>query len=211
MRSIKILCKSLLNKLSLLKLKLNNNKFEGKNVVAYSTKLKGCTLGFGSYIGKNSFFYNTKIGKFCSIGKNIEILGSTHPINWVSTHPAFYSLRLQSGFTFVKYQKFEEIIKKETIIENDVWIGNNVIIFAGIKIGSGSIIAAGSIVTKDIPDYEIWGGVPAKKIRDRYSDKNIKDILSEIKWWEKDMEWLKNNAEYFNNIEKFIRERGRNE
>lgn len=55
----------------------------------------------------------------------------------------------------------------ETWIGDDVWIGANVIITAGCKVGSHSIIAAGSVVTKDVPDYGIVGGVPAKIIKHR--------------------------------------------
>jgi acetyltransferase-like isoleucine patch superfamily enzyme len=54
------------------------------------------------------------------------------------------------------------------VVEDDVWIGHGSTIVGGICIGRGSIIAAGSVVTKDIPPCEIWGGVPAKKIRDRF-------------------------------------------
>lgn len=61
-----------------------------------------------------------------------------------------------------------------TIIENDVWIGTASIIMSGITIGIGSIIAAGSVVTKDVPPCEIWGGVPAKKIRDRFKSEEEK-------------------------------------
>ena len=52
-----------------------------------------------------------------------------------------------------------------------VFIGPRAIILPGVKIGQGAVVAAGAIVTKDIPDFEIWGGVPAKKINDRKIDK----------------------------------------
>ncbi|WP_397445428.1 acyltransferase [Polaribacter sp. R77954] len=55
-----------------------------------------------------------------------------------------------------------------TIVEDDVWIGNGCTILAGVTIGMGSIIAAGSVVSRSIPPCEIWGGVPAKKIKDRF-------------------------------------------
>jgi acetyltransferase-like isoleucine patch superfamily enzyme len=71
------------------------------------------------------------------------------------------------------------------IIGSDVWIGTNAIILAGVKVGNGSIIAAGSVVSKDIPDCEIWGGVPAKKIKNRFDLLKDKEIhikyLNEIK------------------------------
>jgi acetyltransferase-like isoleucine patch superfamily enzyme len=61
-----------------------------------------------------------------------------------------------------------------TIIEDDVWIGINSTIIAGVIIGKGSVIAAGSLVNKDIPSCEIWGGVPAKKIKNRFNSEEDK-------------------------------------
>ncbi len=61
--------------------------------------------------------------------------------------------------------------EKMTIVEDDVWIGHNCTILAGVTISKGSIIAAGSLVNKSIPSCEIWGGVPAKKIRNRFDTK----------------------------------------
>ncbi len=52
-------------------------------------------------------------------------------------------------------------------IANDVWLGCNVIVLKGVTIATGAIVAAGAVVTKSIPAYEIWGGVPAKKIGHR--------------------------------------------
>lgn len=57
-------------------------------------------------------------------------------------------------------------IKKPIIIENGAWICAGAIITPGIRIGEGSVIAAGSVVTKNVPKFELWGGVPAKKIKD---------------------------------------------
>lgn len=56
---------------------------------------------------------------------------------------------------------------KVTIIEDDVWIGARVIIMPECHIGKGSIIAAGAVVTKNIGEYEIWGGVPARLLKKR--------------------------------------------
>ncbi|MVN92776.1 acyltransferase [Mucilaginibacter aquatilis] len=52
-------------------------------------------------------------------------------------------------------------------VGQNVWIGCNVVVLKGVTIGDGAIVAAGSVVTKSIPSNEIWGGVPAKKIKDR--------------------------------------------
>lgn len=63
-----------------------------------------------------------------------------------------------------------------TIVEDDVWIGTNAIILSGVRIGKGAIIAAGSVVTKDIPLCEIWGGNPAKKLKDRFETDEKKEL-----------------------------------
>lgn len=49
-------------------------------------------------------------------------------------------------------------------IGNDVWVGANAVLLDGAEIGKGAIIAAGAVVSGKVPPYEIWGGVPAKKI-----------------------------------------------
>ena len=72
---------------------------------------------------------------------------------------------------------------KKTIIEHDVWIGTNAIIKAGVKISTGAVIAMGAVVTKDVGPYEIWGGVPARLIKKRFSEEKIKNLLNSM-WWD---------------------------
>jgi len=72
-----------------------------------------------------------------------------------------------------KYQDRDKLIKeqgdvvKDIIIEDDVWIGAGSIILAGVKIRKGAVIGAGSVVTKDVDEYSVVVGVPAKKIKER--------------------------------------------
>lgn len=70
-----------------------------------------------------------------------------------------------------------------TIVEDDVWIGHRATIVGPVHIGAGAIIAAGSVVTKDVPACEVWGGVPARKIKDRFAsgeekEKHLKFIVN---------------------------------
>lgn len=53
------------------------------------------------------------------------------------------------------------------VLGNDVWLGAGAVITPGVSIGTGAVIGANAVVTHDVPDYEIWAGVPAKKIGDR--------------------------------------------
>ncbi|MBU9735538.1 CatB-related O-acetyltransferase [Lachnospiraceae bacterium ASD5720] len=85
------------------------------------------------------------------------------------------------------------------IIGNDVWIGDGAQIIGGHKIGDGAIVAAGAVVTKDVLPYSIVGGVPAKIIRFRFEKDDI-NYLMQLKWWDKDREWIEKHAAYFENI-----------
>ncbi len=52
-------------------------------------------------------------------------------------------------------------------IGDDVWLGAGVVVTPGVSIGSGAVIGANAVVTHDVPDYEIWAGVPARRIGER--------------------------------------------
>ena len=69
--------------------------------------------------------------------------------------------------TFLPMNQQGSLPKQKVIIGDDVWIGTRVIILPGVRVGTGSIIGAGAVVTKDVPDYAIVGGVPAKIIKFR--------------------------------------------
>lgn len=64
----------------------------------------------------------------------------------------------------IKNQGYRE---EDIIIGDDVWIGYGAQIMSGVTIEKGAVVAAGAVVTNDIPAYEVWGGVPAKKIKER--------------------------------------------
>lgn len=73
--------------------------------------------------------------------------------------------------------------KGDIIIGNDVWIGYEAVILAGVTIGDGAVIGAHALVTKNVPPYTIFGGVPARPIRKRFSEDTIVQLLK-IRWWD---------------------------
>ena len=183
--------------------------FGGKNKINSKCNVANSKIGEGTYIGANSDLANVEIGKYCSIAQNVKVISATHPTSkFVSTHPAFFSVLKQAGFTYIQKQKFEEFVffdKKNSIavkIGNDVWIGQDVNIISGIEIGNGAIIASGAVVTKSVLPYSIVGGVPAKHIKFRFSESKI-EFLQKFSWWEKDCEWLVSNLSEFSDIEIF--------
>lgn len=182
--------------------KISCSCLDEKVVIHKYAAVYSCSVGSFSYIGPRSIVLNAKIGKFCSIGSDVRICLGKHPIDLVSTTPIFYSSDIfqAAHFSLVQKDKFEGY--ENIIIGNDVWIGSNAIILDGVKIGDGAIVAAGAVVTKDIPPYAIVGGIPAKILRYRFDEETIK-FLSDFKWWNKSLDWIKKNSNEFLNINKF--------
>ena len=165
----------------------NNCSFSQDTIISdYSHILSGsvfnhCQIGSYTYICERSIMQNTTIGKYCSISHDVIIGLGAHPLNIFSTSPLFYRKINPLKIDLIK-EDLEFIETKPIIIGNDVWIGARVIIMDGIKIGNGAVIAAGAIVTKDVPPYAIVGGVPAKIIKYRFSEKVI-NKLQDSYWW----------------------------
>lgn len=133
---------------------------------------------------------NLIIGKFCSIADNVTIfLGGNHRTDWITTYP-FNAL--ENIFPECITIEGHPSTKGDVIIGNDVWIGRNVIIMSGISIGDGAVIAAGSVVTKNIGDYEIWGGNPSRLLKKRFSEATITE-LKKLKWWDWEIAIIKEN------------------
>ncbi|GEL67590.1 CatB-related O-acetyltransferase [Marinilactibacillus psychrotolerans] len=147
-----------------------------------SIRYKSISIGAYTFLGDNLSLENVKnIGRYCSISNGVRIGLAQHPIDWISTSAVFCN----PNRGFVSENLFKTDIDKYCDIGNDVWIGTNSLIMSGVNIGNGAIVGAGSIVTKDVPDYAIVGGNPAKIIRYRFNNEII-DSLTSSKWWEKE-------------------------
>lgn len=141
------------------------------------------------------------IGSFCSFAPEVRIfLKSEHPTSLASTFP-LKTLLMQNH----PWPNKDSMTKGSVNIGNDVWVGTRSMIMSGVKIGHGAIIAAGSVVTKNVASYEIVGGVPARRIKFRFTKKQIEAMLR-IQWWNWDDKKIKVNiALFYSNISKFIR------
>ena len=126
----------------------------GKNVNLSSN----IVIGDCSYIGQYSYIGpDVNVGNFALFADNVNIIGHDHNFN---------SPGLPTILAGVPNSIY-------TSIGDDVWLGHGVTVMRGLSIGNGVIIAANSVVTKNVPDFEIWGGIPAKKIKMRFTSSEI--------------------------------------
>lgn len=184
--------------------KIGNNSVIGENSFIKNSILgKQCTIerrgvvvnsniGDYSYTSYNTVVKFAKIKKFCSISWNVGIGGADHLYNRMTTHPFPYIPKfgmIDDSIADVTYDAPVEI-------GNDVWIASNVCVLRSVKIGDGAVIGAGAVVTHDVGSYEIWAGVPAKKIGQRFSDEIISELL-DLQWWDLDEELLSSNVGVF--------------
>lgn len=130
--------------------------------------LKNLSIGDGTSIPKGSTFYCTEapltIGKKVIFGPHPTIITGDHRIDLI-------------GKYIIDVTVDEKLPENDMpiVIEDDVWCGANVTILKGVTIGRGSVIAAGAVVTKSFPPYSIIGGVPAKLLKMRFTEEQIKE------------------------------------
>lgn len=130
------------------------------------------TVGNYTYIAKRVIVTNAEIGSYVSIAPDVKIGLGEHNLNSFST-----SLALNANA--------HNLTKGYCRIENDVWIGTGVVIRRGVTVKTGSVVGANSVVTKDVEAYTVVGGVPARLIKKRFSDKTIKELI-DSDWWDSD-------------------------
>src|SRR5580698_1340028 len=161
-------------------------KFEGGDF--YSATLRdilaryhGVTAGAYSYgegLAPGAFPSGVTIGRYVSVAAGVLILLRNHPLNRLSTHPFFFNRHL--GFIEKDAMQFSKLE-----IGHDAWLGARAIVTPGChRIGIGSVVAAGAVVTKDVPDFAIVGGNPARIIKFRFDQPTIDRILAS-RWWER--------------------------
>lgn len=138
------------------------------------------------------------VGKFCSIAPNVNVYtGGNHRTDWVTTYPfGHIHNAIFNTFDGTGHPKSNG----DVIIGNDVWIGSNVTIMSGITVGDGSVIANNSHVVKNVEPYSIVGGNPARFIKYRFTEEQIKKLLK-IQWWNWPTDRINNNLHLMCNLD----------
>lgn len=135
-----------------------------------------------SYVVNDTDIAYASIGKFCSIASHVRINPGDHPIERASQSHFTYRASAYFEDASDEAELFAQRRSKLVTIGHDVWIGHGAIILSGRTIGVGAVIGAGAIVTKDVPDYSIVVGNPARVLRMRFSESAI-TALRNLQWW----------------------------
>ncbi len=151
--------------------------------------------------GYNQIAY-AQIGKFCSIASFVRINPGNHPTyTRVAQHHFTYRSSM-FGFGEDDAAFFDWRRDDHVKIGNDVWIGHGATIMPGVTIGNGAVIGTGAVVTKDVEPYSIVVGVPAQKIKMRFSEDLIERI-QRAAWWDWEYETIKERLNDFRDFEAF--------
>lgn len=142
------------------------------------------------------------IGKFCAIAAGVKFMmnGANHEIKPISTYPfaLFFNgwETVNEGICHTNKYPF----KGDTIVGNDVWFGHDSLVMPGVRIGNGAIIATRSVVTRDVPDYAVVGGNPARLIRHRFCKSDV-ERLQRIAWWDWPVEKITKHLRLINSAD----------
>lgn len=159
-----------------------------------------CAMGACSY-SHSPLPEGMRVGRHCSIGRELKFLDFAHPTEWISSSVAFFRptgvTQLSTVHTLIEREgalndpDFERRTFDPKLglpypqLGHDVWIGERVTLAQGIRIGTGAVIAAGSIVTRDVPPYAVVAGVPARIKRLRFDERLVERLLTS-RWWHHD-------------------------
>ncbi|MGO2958680.1 MAG: CatB-related O-acetyltransferase [Acetobacter sp.] len=157
-----------------------------RHSLAYKIEEWGWEIGDHSYGAEGSpivieeKYARLRIGKYCSIAREVLMILGNHRSDTVTTYP-FKDISF--AWPEAADATDDHSTKGDIVIGNDVWIGARANIMSGVTIGSGAVIAAAAVVTKDVPPYAIVGGNPAHVIKYRFPEKTIERLLA-IAWWD---------------------------
>lgn len=156
------------------------------------SRSRSCFIGCHSYMNNGGYMRSDVfIGRYCSIGRRVTLGAGTHALSGLGTHPMMFNGK---GREYTEEEKMLLSVRpprsRHTIIGNDVWIGDGAVVLPGVRVGTGAVIGANSVVTKDVPDYAVVMGAPARLSRYRFPEEFIPRLL-ETRWWEHSIDYIR--------------------
>ena len=179
---------------------ITNSKIGSYGKIERRSMIFNAKLGTCVNVGFNAVIRNCQIGDYTVVAWNVSVGAGEHNQHAITMRPFPYD----KWYDFITEEEEAEFFKESgfdyyaasLILGNDVWQGAVSQVLRGVQVADGAILGAGCVVTKDVGPYEIWAGVPAKKIGQRFSDEIISELL-ELQWWKWPKEFIKKNIKYF--------------
>lgn len=175
----------------------------GKNfpvlVIDKDSYIVGAKIESGINFDWEGGVHNIQVGKYSSIAEDVWFIVDVNH-DYLSVFQGCISVIKREDSRTQKAKR-----KGQIIIENDCWIGHGVTLMGGVTVHNGAVVAANATVTKDVPAYAIVGGNPARVIGYRF-EKDIRDKLLEIAWWDWDDEKIIRYEEYLRgDVKQFVK------
>lgn len=156
-------------------------------------------IGDYSYCVEGTQIAYAEIGKFANIASHVRIYASMHPHQRASLHHFTYRSSWYFDGEADDAGFFAGRADQKITIGHDTWIGHGAVIMPGVSVGHGAIIGSNAVVTKDVADFAIAVGVPAKTIRQRFPDPIAARLLA-LGWWDWSHEKLHEALPDFRNL-----------
>ena len=150
--------------------------------IGEQTETISSTIGACSYFCDRCHVMYAVVGKFCSVANHARLNPSNHP-TWRATQHHFTYRSAKFGMGPDDDAFFDWRREHPVTLGHDVWIGHGALVMPGVTVGTGAVVASGAVVTKDVPDYAIVAGVPARVIKYRFPAE-LREKLISLAWWD---------------------------
>lgn len=175
---------------SLNQVKLEKSIVEPNALVMEYALLRHSRIGRYSIVGPYSSLFKVDVGPYCGVAERVTVGALPH---WPEL-PTTHVFPTNAEFGLCAPRPWPEA--PTTTMGADAWIGAAAVVRAGVRIGHGAVVAAGAVVTRDVADYEIVAGVPARRIRFRFPE-DVVERMVKLAWWEWPPSFIRENIDVF--------------
>jgi acetyltransferase-like isoleucine patch superfamily enzyme len=174
---------------SLNQVKLADSTVRRNALVMEHALVWGSDIGRYAIVGRFASLFLTSLGPYSAVAEKAVVGAAPHWPELATTH--VFPVNEEFGFYSGPWPAVTG-----TTIGADTWIGAGATVRGGLRIGHGAVVGAGAVVTRDVADYEVVAGVPARRLRFRFDEETMARLLR-LAWWDWPPERLREHLELF--------------